>query len=466
MAIGSLKQITDGLINAVTGQGTRRDPRTAASYQAPVPMTLHDIDAAYRASGLMRKIIQIPALDMVREWRDWKLEQKHITAVEDEEKRLLLRQKVRQVEVLRRMGGGALIMGLPGNPANPAPEGIEQGGLAYVNVVSRWNLTFSELLDDARLADYGEPVMWKLHTGSGAVDVHPSRVVPFKADTTASLASQTFVGHDAYWGESVVQQVLDAVKDSDTARASFASLMHKARLNRIGIPNLMDLVSTTAGTQMIQSRIETMVLAESLHNATIFDAGGEDGKGGEQITDATYNFQGAKDLINAYAEFASAISDIPATRLLGRSPEGMNASGDSQQKDWQKKIRAMQTLDLGPCLDRLDPFLIASAIGSVPDGQWYEFAPLDTPGAKECAEIFKIEMEAAVAALNTGAIPDEAFARGFQSLLIDRGYLPGLEAALLEIPEAERFGITPEITPEKIAALAQQQAGGQQPTEQ
>lgn len=438
--MASVVHLWDNLRNALTGTGTGRDVRTAGAYFPPAFLTRDQIDGAYRGSGLLRKIVNIPAMDMVREWREWKLEADQVTALEAEEKRLLIRQKVRQAEILRGLGGGALVMGLPGDPSQPAPPTIGKGGLAFVHVVSRWHLTFNALETDARLPGYGEPTMWRMMSDGRQIDIHPSRVIPFRGDTAATLVSSTLCADDAFWGESVVAQVLDAVKDSDTARASFAALLHKARLLRIGIPGLIDMVA--AGQQnAVQERLAILAQAESIHNATIFDAGDSDGKGGEKIEDVTYSFAGAKDVLNAYAEFVSAISDIPATRLLGRAPEGMNSSGDSQQADWRKKVRAMQTLDLAPSLDRLDACLIPSALGTVPDGQWYEFSPLDTPGEKENADRFFTLMQAAEKLAGMAAMPERAFNRGLQSLMIEEGFLPELEMALAEIPEDERWGI-------------------------
>ena len=438
--MGAVVRLYDSLRNALTGTGTGRDVRAASAYAAVPFLTRDQIDAAYRGSGLMRKIVNIPALDMVREWRDWKLEADQITAVDAEERRLALRQKVRQAEVLRGLGGGAMILGLPGEPATPAPDTIGRGGLAFVHVVSRWHLSFDTLEDDARLPGYGEPRMWRMMSNGRQINMHPSRVVPFRADTSASLISNMVSADDAFWGEPTVAQVLDAVRDSDMARASFAALLHKARLLRIGIPGLIDMVAS--GQQSaVQERLAILVQAESIHNATIFDAGDGEGKGGERIEDVSYTFAGAKDVLGAYAEFVAAISDIPATRLLGRAPEGMNSSGDSQQADWRKKVRAMQTLDLAPCLDRVDRHLLQSALGRVPDGQWYDFAPLDTPGEKENADRFFVLMQAAEKLQATASIPDRAFNRGLQSLMIEEGFLPGLETALNELPEDERWGI-------------------------
>lgn len=438
--MGKVLNFIDRLQNAIAGTGTGRDPRTANTYTA-VPMTQHQIAQAYSGSPLMRKIVQIPAMDMVREWREWKLDAEQISAVEALEKRLMIRQKVRQVEVLRGMGGGALILGLPGNPSEPAPANIGRDQLAYVNVVSRWHLSFSKYQEDAREPGYLDPIMWTLTGQGGQQTLHPSRVIPFRADTTASLAMITYAGHDAYWGESTVQQVLDAVADSDSARASFAALMHKARTLRIGIPRLMELASTQTGTDQVAARMSILAMAESIHNAFIYDAGDGEGKGGEKIDDSSYSFAGAKDILNSYGEFVAAVSDIPATRLLGRAPEGMNSSGESQQTDWNKKIRAMQELDLAPCMERFDRYLLQSAIGSVPDGQWYEWAPLDMPDQKAEAERRKAEAETIKIIQETATIPDRAFAQAVQSWAIDEGMWPELEAALQPLSDDERYGL-------------------------
>lgn len=432
------RPMRDGLTNALTGSGTRRDPRAHNTYTARI-LNQHEIASAYSGSGLMRKIVRIPALDMVREWRTWAgADADEIAKLYDAEKRFSVPQKIMQAETLRAMGGGALIMGLPGDPREPAPENAP---LAFLHVVSRWHLTFGQLNLDATSAGYGEPEMWQLSTSAGTQELHPSRVIPFRADTSAALLLPSITGADQFWGESTVQQVLDAVQDSDLARQSFAALIHKARLLRIGIPDLISLAATADGEAQVMNRLSLMAAAESIHNATVFDAGGaETGKGGETVTDAEYTFAGVKDVLNAYGEWVAAISDIPATRLLGRAPEGMNSSGDSQQKDWNKAIRARQTIELAPCLDRLDLHLVPAAEVAAKTLS-YEFDPLDSPSEKERADIFKIEMEAAEKLQLTGAIPDEAFARGLQSLMIERSYFPELESALAEMPDEERHGI-------------------------
>lgn len=444
MASSRKTRTNDGLVNAATGLGTSRDPRSSAGYVAGRFLTQQEIHAAYMGAGLIRKIVGIPAFDAVREWRDWRAEQDQIKLLEAEEQRLGLIEKVLLAETLRGMGGSALILGLPGDPSQPAPSTIGKGGLAFVNVVSRWHLQFSAVNDDPTTPLYGEPVMWVMQTKDGRrVQIHPSRVISFRADGVAGMVANGVDSiENGYWGMSTVQHVIDAVKDSDTARQAFSALLSKAKLLRIGIPGLMDLVSDAEGEETLQKRIAVLAQFESLLNATIYDAGDpQDGTGGEKIDDAVYNFAGAKDVLNAFADFVSAIADIPSTRLLGRAPEGMNSSGTSQQDDWDKKVLALQKLFIGPRLSRLDLYLIASALGSRPDSVWWEFAPLNAPDEDKAATRFKTVAEALAEVRLLAAIPDVAFNKAAQNTLIEGGYMPGLDQALEDIPEEERFGL-------------------------
>lgn len=441
--MGILLRFKDGLTNALTGMGRTSDPRAANRYTY-MPKTQQEIYAAYRGSGLMRKIVNIPAKDMVREGLEWKADADQITAIEAEMARHNLLDKIRRAEQLRGLGGGAMLLGLPGDPTQPAPATVGKGGLAYIHVLSRWQLQAGPEIQDYRDPQNSKPQFYRYTMAQGGqIEAHPSRVIAFRADPLPNMG----LGHsweDEWWGESTVEQVLDAVQNSDAAQAAFASLIHKARLMRLGIPRLAETVATQEGEALLAARIANINLAESLYNASIYDAGDGSEGSGEKIDDITYNFAGLKDVMNAYGEFVAAISDIPATRLLGRAPEGMNSSGESQQKDWNKMVRARQTIDLKPCLDDLFRFMIPSALGSRPDGIWYDFPPLDMPSEAERAKQFETEMKAVEVLDKIAVIPRQALAEGVQSLIVEQGYLPALESALAKIPEAERFGEEPE----------------------
>jgi hypothetical protein len=79
---------------------------------------------------------------------------------------------------------------------------------------------------------------------------------------------------------------------------------------------------------------------------------------------------------------------------------------------------------------------------------WWDFAPLDQPSEKEEADRFSTFMQAAEKVQATAAIPEVAFSKALQTSLVEFGWMPGLEGALDEIPESERYGIEQEEDPD------------------
>ena len=439
-----LRLVKDGLMNAVSGIGTTADPRRASSYTF-CPINQVQIEAAYRGSGMMRKCIDIPALDMVRAWRDWQAESQDIEAIEAEEKRLGLRQKIYEAEILRGLGGGAIIIGAPGQPNTPIAN-VGLGKVAFLHVVSRWQMTLGEPDNDPLSPNYGKPQYFTVNDGA-QTRIDPSRVVCFTGDPIPQITTSAW--EDRFWGESRIQRLLNAVTNSDTAQDAFAALLHKARVTRVGIPDLLSIVGDTDGESLIAKRLAAMAVSESVHNMTLYDSGNGGTNPGESIDDFQVAWSGMADVMAAFDKRLCAVADIPATRLLGESPGGLNSSGQGQQQDWHKHVSAMQELRLRPCLDKLDAALIPSATGKVADKSiWYDFAPLDVPDEKTVAETNKMNIESAVKAQESGAIPDAAFAEGFQSLLIESGIMPSLETALAKVAEAERYAMEPEPAPD------------------
>ena len=443
----------DSLTNAVSGFGTHADPRAYNRY-LPGNLEQSQIAAAYDGSGMMAKVIDIPALDMVREWRNWQADAKQIKALEAEERRLGLREKVRMAETYRGLGGGALVIVTAGDHSSELkPEQIAKGGIVAINVVTRWQITGVDFVDEIADPNYGKPTYWRM--GNSQTNIHPSRVVCFRGDPVPPILPVSL--DERFWGRARVQRVLDAVQNVDTAQGSFASLITKVRNVIIGIPGLMDLVSDADGEAALRRRLSAMILGESMYNAMLRDAGDGTPGAGETIDHRQVNWAGIPDVMMAFATFLSAVSDIPATRLMGKSPDGQNATGDSDTANWNRMVKAKQTLELQPCMDQLDPLLMASAgVSATEDAEvWADWAPLDTPSEKEEADTFNVTMDAMTKLQATGAIPDEAFAKGLQNLMTERGWIPGLEGALAEIPENERFGLNPDddgTDPSAIAA--------------
>ena len=407
---------------------------------------------AYRCSGLLRKVIRIPAHDRVREWRDWMgANDAQTIALEAEERRLGIVGKVKQAEMLRGLCGGALILALPGDPASPVGV-VGKNALQAVNVVSRYQLTLVNIDRNLTSPAYGEPEFFEVSDGATTTRIHPSRIIAFKGDPlpagTAGVSAE-----DEYWGDCRLDQVFREVQRSDDTMGWFSALVKKAKLLRIGIPGIADILASPGGQQKLDARVRLMAEGESIMNASVFDAGNGEKGGGEVISDYQVTWAGIPAVGDMFDQRVAAVANIPFTILMGRSPGGMNATGDHDRQNWNREVKAAQKLELGPCIDKLDEVLIPSALGSRPDGLWWQWAPLDTPTEAEEATRFKTIAEGLdkIAALN--CMPSEAFNEAAQNTLMENGFMPGLDAALAKIPDEERFGTAPDDDGEDPSAL-------------
>lgn len=440
--------LTDSLRGAIEAVG-RLNPFAGNTATALPGIFTHQLAlAAYMSSGMLRKVITIPAEDRVREWRDWQAEKDQIELLEAEEARLGLLAKVKQAEVLRGTGGGALILVTAGNHDQPlAPDTVRKGGLVAVNVVSRWEITPQDFDRELTSATYRLPRSFRVDTTGQAKTIHASRVIAFRGD--AVPAGSAISDEEAFWGDCRLMRVYTEVARSDETQAWFASLVRKAKLLRIGIPDLLDMMSTEEGKQQLNARVALIAQGESTLNATVYRSGTGAEDPGEKLDDYQITWAGIPAVMDAFDQRVSAVSDIPFTRLMGRSPAGMNATGQHDTDNWNRAVTTAQKLELRPCLEALDPILIRSA-GLDPGGITWRFAPLWTPSEKEEADTFNVTMDAMTKLQATATIPDEAFAKGMQNLMAEREYVPGLDQALAEIPEDERFGITPDLSGEEV----------------
>jgi phage-related protein (TIGR01555 family) len=389
---------------------------------------------------MMRKCINMPADDSVREWREWQLESVDIAKVEAEEKRLDVQNLIRRVQVLRGLGGGALIMGLPGELDKPVPATIGAGQLLYVHVVNRWQLTLGPIIDDPTHPDFGGPEYYETKSKAASnITIHPSRVIPFKGKPIPNLSS-TVSAQDAFWGESDVDALRIDVENYEAVKTSLLKMISKAAYMRVGIPKLNDKLSATNGLANVTKRVDVMARGASTFGAVVFDAGeGTANAVAESVTDASISLAGVADIINVYAQQIAAVKGWPVTKVTGQASTGLNASGDGDQRDWNKIISAIQTLDIGPCLRRFDYYMLQSA--GAPKDASYSWPSLSQPTQKEDAERMNIVADIITKLQQTALIPDEALSAGIRSLLEEEGIFPGLGDAWDELPDDIALGI-------------------------
>ncbi len=426
--MGKLAQIKDGLVNLVANLGTPRDKAASTFYAIPT-LSEQEADNAYRGTWLARKVIDIPAMDSCRKWRGWSADQEQITAIEAEEKRLGLQQKVLEALIRARLGGGAALYIGTGqaDPKQPLkPESLGKGGIRHINVLSKRVLQAGEVDRDPESPGYGKPAFYTLSSGTaGQVQIHPSRLVILQG--AARPDPELDIGDG--WGDSVLLAISKAIKDADSTAANVASLVFEAKIDVVKIPNFMSMLSDPAYEQQVLQRMQLAMMAKGINGTLLLDAN-------EDYVQKQLQFGGMVDVLMGFMQLVSGASDIPMTRLLGQSPGGLNASGESDLRNYYDRISSNQELVLQPALQVLDECLIRSALGSRPPEVFFNWRSLWQTTDKERADIGKTTADTIKTIAETKLIPDQVLSQVAANMLTEAGVTPGLEAELLKYGES------------------------------
>jgi phage-related protein (TIGR01555 family) len=413
----------DGLINALSGRGTSIDRSRYTAWffrQLPPDQLL----AAYRSSWLISKIVGLPPMDMVREWREWEADEADTKRIEAEEARLRLPRAVFEALEFGRLGGGAVLLGT--NAASLA-EPVRAGEkLVYVKALSRRRLTPGPIDYDPRSSTFDEPEYFTLSGQHGSDQIHPSRLLVFRGERVPDiLGSQSA---DDWWGDSVIDRVDRAVKDAQRVSEGYADLVEEAKLDIYRIAGMTDRLLQPGGEEAMRKRFEATALGKSNYRGIFLDK--EDEWDQRQIT-----WAGMPEMVRTYLAIVAGAADIPATRLLGKAPDGQNATGEHDEKNYRSMIATRQGMELRPQLAKLDAILLPS-LGLAPDLYW-KFSPLDVPDEETRSKIDKTDAETARIYSDSGLVPSQALEKGVQSKLIEKGTFPGLKDALDELPDLE-----------------------------
>lgn len=444
----------DSLTNLVSRLGTERDKASHTVYSMPL-LADDQIVNAYRGAWLPRKIVDIPAFDSCRNWRNWQASNQQVELIEGEEKRLNLRGKVLEARIKARLFGGAAIMIGTGDVELIKPLDVEQikkGGVKYLTVLTRRQLSAGEIDRDPASEWYGKPKSFTVSGQDGQqIDVHPSRLVIFHGNQVAD-DDQGAALHQG-WGDSVLVSVMDAIKNADGTAANIASLIFEAKVDIIRIPNFMASLGDEDYKRKIIERYTLAATSKGINGTLMLDKE-------EEYESKSASFATLPDILMAFMQITAGAADIPVTRLLGQSPAGLNSTGEADLRNYYDRISAMQEIEMTPAMQRLDEALIRSATGGRDPNIHYIWASLWQISDKERADIGKIDAESAKTLVETGLIPPEPLAKAVVAQLVEHSIYPGLEAAVEEFgglmepedPAGDQAALVPTQKPTTDAA--------------
>ena len=187
---------------------------------------------------------------------------------------------------------------------------------------------------------------------------------------------------EMYWGESEIEALYEEVVAHDNVSANMVALTFQANVNTMEVKGLEQLFGIGSG--QAQRRFWNVMQAQSVLRSNF---GTQLVEQGTKLTNTQYTFTGLQEVYESMCLNLCGASHYPMTKLFGRSPAGMNATGESDLKNYYDYVDSQREAKLRPALQKLLPVLAMSAWGFVPDDLDFSFPPLWTPTAMETAEI-------------------------------------------------------------------------------
>lgn len=343
------------------------------------------LNSLYRDNWVVQNVVGLMVDDMLREW--YKLKGNVTPEMQDAldrvERQTRTRARINEgMRWGRLYGGAAGLILIKGQEDLSKPLDLDMvfpGSFQGLYILDRWQGVTPNM---EVVFEGGDPVpeSYSITDARGytVVNVHHSRLIRFTGRDLPYLERVA----EMYWGESEVEALYKEVVAHDNVSANMAALTFQANINTMEVKGLEQLFSI--GSSQAQRRFWNVMQAQSVLRSNF---GTQLVEEGTKLTNTQYHFNGLQEVYESMCLNLCGASHYPMTKLFGRSPAGMNATGESDLKNYYDYVDSQREAKVRPVLQKLLPVLAMSAWGFVPDDLDFTFPPLWTPTATETAEI-------------------------------------------------------------------------------
>jgi phage-related protein (TIGR01555 family) len=340
----------DSWVNEATGFGTARD-KTEFGFVLPSRiLSDQELSALYHSDDMAARMVDIIPQEMMREGfgietGDVKLDASINDKLDD------LDAPGKLVEGMRwgrAFGGAGLLIGADDGRDADQPLVPERAkDIDYLYCIDRrllWPMTFYEEPGHPKL---GQPKTFLVTTMGGThystSVVHETRLILFRGAATGIREKMMLFG----WDLSVMQRAYEVLRSFNTGWRAVETLLTDGNQAIFKMTGLAEMLAS-GGEEVLRTRMQAMDLYRSVMRALVIDA---DGK--ESFDRHSTTFAGIPDTLDKFMLRLAAAVQIPVTILMGQSPAGMNATGESDFRWFYDRIRAEQTTMLAPKIRRL-----------------------------------------------------------------------------------------------------------------
>lgn len=399
----------DGYVNLLNKYGTKQDNSEAYKFEREPVIPDMQLTGLYEGNGLFSKIIDTPAEEALKHGFDLNLKSDELNAfVEDALDDLEWEERAATAIKWARLYGGALIVMLI-DDGRGLEEPVDwehirsidelrvyERSIVQPDYASLYQQDYGGKGVGNRVSKFGQPEYYYVSSIYGSFKVHESRCLVFR---NGVLPEQTSNATYLFWGMPEYVRIRRALRETVTAHTDSVKLLERSVQAIYSMKGLASLLTTDDGENQVLKRLQLVDTSRGLLNSIAIDSEGE------QYDFKTFQFSGVKDVIDATCNMLSALTNIPQTILFGRSPAGMNATGDSDFESYYNFVEKIQRLMLKRNLRTLLDVVFRAGIasGDVAEEPDYklEFKPLWSLSDAEQAAVDQTKAQTALVKAQT-----------------------------------------------------------------
>jgi phage-related protein (TIGR01555 family) len=380
----------DEWMNILSGIGVKGVDKRSSGEFVCEPVSDWEARELWRGDDLAKTLIEALPEDEIREGFGIQIpnDNEASSQLTDDLDTMAISRFYRKAREYERAYGGSAIWPMVNDGVTDAAIPLNETTIAKVRGYKVFEPR--ELIPDTWYTDpndpkYGQPKTYRvvaINGGGGGFAlqtiIHESRLVIFPG---IRVSRENPSGVPIGWGDSVLTAVRGVLRDFHMTWGAIAALMNDFSQGVFKFAGLTKMLAS-GQDELVQKRITLMDFVRSVLRSVVVDT--ED-----DFTRQATPMTGAPDILVQFAQRLAAAFKMPVTKLMGMSPAGMNATGESDTRGWYATVSASQE-DYRPILERLIRFSLLAIDGPTngkePKKWRVKHRPLWTPSAKEQAE--------------------------------------------------------------------------------
>jgi len=416
-ATSSIVRRADAWVNSITGVGTSRDADTWTRFFPGCHLSDQEAALIYAENDIAARVCDTYPEYAIKKGFNINIrvgsqyDTDALGAKEESEK--LMKDELKRLSAINRLtkaavwgnvfGIGVVLIGLD-DGAEDLSEPVDENrirSILHLTVYDKRRVTIKEYYENAEEPKYGEPKVYTLgakHKGE-SIDVHESRVLVFGGVRTPDDEKSNRGGFDY----SLLNRANKVIRQTSMSWDTLSAMIGEASQ---GVFYIDGYIEALAGDEedVIEKRMTLMDMMRNRLRALVLDAASE------RFERVPVSFAGLTEAFDQLMYRLSLATTIPVTIIMGRSPAGMNATGESDLEMFYSRVENFRELSVTPEVEKLIRYIFAASDGPFsgePDNWALKYSDVRSVSPSKKIQDDKAKAETDAIYLDRGVLTEE-----------------------------------------------------------